>query len=531
MSSSSQIHASLPGRQHSSVIEAPPQHNTEDLNETFQDTNLSDLSSHEIDTNFRKMFSQCDADIETVKYEAVTSKYWGTHFPNIKSVPGWQNRFNKITGAIRLGDPYEVTLNDLTYYFSKEHRIYTRGSRTENRGEAYYVAHNQGLDPRTRLRYLSRTATSAFETVHETYALRSEMKSEDYMYFLGVLDNLKGAALTLFNAYIYPERENLIAHAWDPQKLHHRANLFNAAEGLTRMFYQALTGYQFDISMDDLIAYEAAISNAVHELRNDKALMSHISNHDHAKRFKIQEVDHPLIIAANAHANAQRFGKVDCIVGLPFGGLQSSFATRFAMQAVHGSLPSILAVPLSTHSGWMRNKKHISAHSIQDYVRHKLDLPLTQYSNENPHPTMSVLVTDDNSNTGGTFNIMRHALEGAGIKPENIHMSVVEHDPGRIRIKQNSFDSETIRPSEDVATSEDLVELSQSIANPAYFPTAAGKVPIRGVVEDGDKRVRDIQMRRDYVNRLLNQPTTSYRNFTSQAQTEDTRKLRNWLQE
>jgi hypoxanthine phosphoribosyltransferase len=183
-------------------------------------------------------------------------------------------------------------------------------------------------------------------------------------------------------------------------------------------------------------------------------------------QFKLQEIDHPLILSLAAYQTARNFPSVDHLLCLPSGGTQFGIATELMyeyMSKVYGTefIPKLSSLVLSTHAGRRGNGTLLGR---EDVVTRLRELSVSG---------KDVLLLDDNSNTGLTLQIAKDALSEVGV--HSVHVSLAELDPLRILYKQTDID-----PPEEVA----------NLLHPD-FDSVASIVPI--VVYDGS---RDIQLRK-----------------------------------
>lgn len=119
-----------------------------------------------------------------------------------------------------------------------------------------------------------------------------------------------------------------------------------------------------------------------------------------------------------AHEAARKKPNPDLIIGIPSGGTEVAVATGLAYEKLHQdrSSPKIAFVPLSFH---YRDQYGIDLDKLVDILRVSTDIE-----------GRSVLVVDDNSNTGSTIQRMVDAAIGAGAN--NVRVHVAEIDPGRL---------------------------------------------------------------------------------------------------
>jgi hypoxanthine phosphoribosyltransferase len=354
-----------------------------------------------------------------------------------KVVKFCNSHFDPVTGAVRLNpevlasgkaNPLDARLRE----FFREgasgddgvgsERVFQRSGKLLARGASFYAAMDDLLTIPDKLDRIER------DIIETTKILRlvdqKKIDGELFWLVLGALDYAKSHSLSLYNAVTFEERKGQLSQDSDYQMA--KASSLKLAELSTITFYRFLLGHDIQIPSVKLRHVAETVRDIVDYLRTKRL---------DTKALKLQECDHPLVIALHANENALRFYETEVIVALPLGGLQSGFVTRFAFNEVLGTNPDLLIVPLSTHNGSEKQSRHLSVDEIVDHI-------LT-----GSVKGKNVLVTEDNSNTGRTAKIISDALRKA--HAVDVHVAVIEKDPRRVFIKQ-ALTSEGERKAKDL---------------------------------------------------------------------------------
>jgi len=245
---------------------------------------------------------------------------------------------------------------------------------------------------------------------------RDSLNKTDYLYYLGALDYFKSHSISLYQVITHAERKGVL----DSDSSYARCKAFSLALSKfgVRAFFQHALGH--GVGDNKGLELYQTLLNEVFDYLHSPQFAPKLSE---PGRFKLQECDHPAVIGLNAHENARKFANTEVIVALPLGGLQPGLATQFAFTLVYDKEPALITAPLSMHSGQETSIGHISNETLTEMLlKHNVT-------------GKSVLVTEDNSNTGNTVTAITRALYAAGAK--EVHVSLAELDITRIKLKQN----------------------------------------------------------------------------------------------
>jgi phosphoglycolate phosphatase-like HAD superfamily hydrolase/hypoxanthine phosphoribosyltransferase len=388
----------------------------------------------------------------TQSVEAYASAAWSSEYPSLKTVENFADSFGPIAGDIRVDQL--GTHPALVDYFTDE-RTHKIGDSLSLRGHNYFVCVDRRLEPAERVTIMMDELSLAITTLESVN--RSQLNPMDLLPYLGVLDNAKQQALSLFHAYTYNERREGIPN--NTEYLQLRNDLINIAERTTRSFFEACMGREFTspLTTTDVDNLQTEI------LKTDVNL--------HPKGLKLQELDHPLKVMLAAHNLAQT-QPFDTVVGFPSGGSQIAIATALAGETLHALAArsiKVIYIPLSQHSGTVKG----SEVPISDVL---LDASVEAFRKE--LEGRHVMIVDDNSTTGST--ITRGAKSIEKLAPSSVRSGVGELDPQRTLIRARAAKNGLVT---DIANMEHKL-----------FDGASGVVPITNT---------DVQLRKEYAGHVL----------------------------
>jgi orotate phosphoribosyltransferase len=184
------------------------------------------------------------------------------------------------------------------------------------------------------------------------------------------------------------------------------------------MYYQTLLGlpYDSDLDMHALLACLEVSSQFL------------ISSHPEPSHIKIQELDHPMIITLAVHEAMINHSDIDTVVTLPSGGTQLGILLQMGLelerreQGRSEGVP-LLLIPLSIHSG---KKNYGSALTPQEIAAR---VPTDDVLGK------TLLLIEDNSNTGESIRIVQEGLSQAGA--QDVRAVLAEVDPTRAILKHS----------------------------------------------------------------------------------------------
>jgi FMN phosphatase YigB (HAD superfamily)/pyrimidine operon attenuation protein/uracil phosphoribosyltransferase len=385
------------------------------------------------------------------------SDLWSKEFVSLKNISNFADLFGGLSGDLRVDKI--SSHSDLAEYFD-ESRMKQVDDKITLRGPRYYTCIDSRLEPRERMTTMIdelRTAISVVETVD-----RAAIGPEDLPGYLGVLDNAKQQALSIFHAFTYEERQKGIES--NVEYLRMRAQIFDVAARTTRSFYEACTGRAFTTPCS-----REAIDEIEATLGDDFTVLQPAG-------LKLQELDHPMKIMQSAY-NMSKIDSHDTIIGFPSGGSQLAIATALATEMVHDKQAmsvDVICLPISHHSG---TKKERTAQLDDESLDASTALFREKIKNKR------VMIVDDNSSTGIT--IIRGERSVGRFDPLSVASGVAELDPRRILIR---------------ADQAALGEIIAGVANMEHklFYAASGVVPIG---------MHDVQLRKEFANQILDLQT------------------------
>jgi hypoxanthine-guanine phosphoribosyltransferase len=289
---------------------------------------------------------------------------------------------------------------------------------------------------------------------------RESLQGQDYLGYLGILDYIKQHTLCLFHVLTYPERfGNFTA---DDEYLKFRNIAIELISTNTKAFYQACIGQRFDPEF-----------SSTDHLANLKELIVFVGTLERDYRqYTLQEVDHPIRMMVHVNQLLQMYPETNTIIPVMSGGTQSALLATEGLKLQKTEKLPLTFLPLSTHSAKMNFGNVFTLQTLLLFLSQSEDLIKGQ----------NILVTEDNSNSGQTAQMIYAALITLGAR--SVHISFVEIDPHRIMYKQSS----------------EREKKSEYVSNYLHrdFKSAVGVLPVARYLK------QDYQLRKMYVWRLFN---------------------------
>jgi len=316
--------------------------------------------------------------------------------------------YHPITGAVIVG---EINNSAIADFYDKPGRVGKLRGVSYNRGYRYCVGLDDEIDIDHKLSVIRDDLLDASQVLK---SIEEPKTKPDFLAYTGVADYLKNHALSLFHAISYPHVPNT-AHTQEEYKWIKDSSFMLACK-YTRLYYSILLGRPIQHLFEELD--EQIIDEA-----------SGIISADYRKRratpFKAPEIDHPLRIMYGTYETVNRHPDASVILSLPTGGTQVGIAAHLGYEVLRNRKPKLHWVPVSLYT---RNPVF---NGFPDKAG--LDLYLEQLGLKG----QNVLVTEDNSNTGRTAQLIADSLDRVGVGSRAI--SIVEADP--IRIMYSSEDN------------------------------------------------------------------------------------------
>jgi|GEM_PF-6713042 len=362
------------------------------------------------------------------------TKVWGPG----ESIKNHADSFEPLSGSIYL------TEGDLTTdFFRNPSRLDSLGKTVKNRGLNYYISINP-------LRNNKKEKLAVIEQDIHDLKVALSMEGISWREKAALLDYAKQHALTLYHAIQYPVRFGVLLTS------RHNAILKNSQETAIKVvsdFYSHLLGES--VGTDSIALLESTLQEA-----------KQISMQ--TEYFKMQELDHPMVILGNGYGNATTYKDTDLLVGLPSGGTQLAIVAKLFMNKL-GSNPELGFVPVSTHSAKRTDGREMT------------DARLEKFVSEFDIKDKNVLIIEDNSNTGTTLSRMHNVVEKQN--PKSLHVSVAELDPFRVQVKAHG---EPITATDithpDFSTAVNVVPITRSfLPDRQLRKFAAQKIVYRGL--------------------------------------------------
>lgn len=322
--------------------------------------------------------------------------------------------FHPITGAAQLS---QISDGSIASFYTLPGRAGKLGGRLYNRGYRYYVGSDLDLDIDDKLSIIK-------DDIHDAQSIIGSritpLETGDYLAFTGIADYLKNHALGLFHAISYPHIPGTTYTQEQYRSI--KDHVFDLACRYTRGYYNILLGRLFDgfADSDDLIVDDAlSIISADYKSRK-------------ATPFKIPEIDHPLRIMYGVTKMINRHSHTSVILVLPTGGTQVGIAAQLGYEILRNNKPRLHWVPVSLYSGNPVFNGITDSRMLDLYLE---DLDLMEES---------VLVTEDNSNTGKTAQLIADSLDRIGVAQRSV--SIVEADPIRAMNSKDENISNLLHP-------------------------------------------------------------------------------------
>lgn len=418
-----------------------------------------DSSNLDIEQMLSAVSTTMPRDLSSMYAEAWQSSLWGNNL-SLRDLHNITQNFEPLTGSIKLPNDEQLT----TEFFRHPMRRYVRGGRTESRSKSYYIAVDpEYIESTSKLEVIRNDVIDAVQALNQ---LDGVNHIEAFTERLAVIDYLKQHCLTLFHVLTYPER---FGDQIDDSEYHFFRDIsFQLAQNFTQAFYLTAIGRSVGQPVSNDILQQT-LNLVDYMLRLER----------NYRQYTLQEIDHPLRILAHAHYAITHYPDTDIIVAIPAGGSQTAFCIQAGLKLTAGEKEyPIIDIPLSRHSAQMNYGKV--------FTEEQLAACIERYKHLIEGRT--VLVTEDNSNSGITAQTIYEALIAAGAA--NVRIAFAEIDPHRIMYKQSV--AREARPA--------------NVANYLHldFKSAAGVLPVARHLR------QDYQLRKMYVWKLFDSYKKGY---------------------
>lgn len=413
------------------------------------------------DINIRGMLEHVSEEMEQYLPEiynnALSSELWSDDYVNLLSLENFQSCFEPLTGSIKTSLRFENSV--INNFYSLGERSYIRNGFRETRAKSYYIA----VDPdyisnHEKLAIIQRDLEDCYATLQ--LISRDSLQGQDYLGYLGILDHIKQHTLCLFHVLTYPERfGNFTAN---DEYLRFRNIAIELININTKAFYQGCLGQRFDSGF-----------GSIDHLAKLKELVMFVSTLERDYRqYTLQEVDHPIRMMVHVNQLLRMYPDTNTIIPILSGGTQAALLVKEGLKLQKTQELPVIYLPLSTHSAKMNFGNVFNLETLLLFLSQYEDLIKGQ----------NILVTEDNSNSGQTAQMIYEALMTLGAR--SVHVSFVEIDPHRVMYKQSS-------------TREKKSEYVSNYLHPD-FKSAVGVLPVARHLR------QDYQLRKMYVWRLFN---------------------------
>lgn len=298
-------------------------------------------------------------------------------------------------------------------FFSREGRLSKKGNDYIFRGANYLVSIDPTLEVRQKLDLLASDFVDAVDALSLDGASFSQ---ENYVEQSAVLDYLKNAAVTIFNALIQEEKIGKF-HLDDKEYQQIRLFAIQLARYATQAYYAHLMGREDD--------YTLAMTMLIEQYEKMQLVIEYIEREYRegvfsSRHFTRPEAGHPLVIAASAFTAVKNVDPLpDTVIGLPSGGTELAFAQQYAYGALRQHYPEFVLIPLSLHSikDAFGDDKKVDKGGFKDFLR----------SREKLLQGKKILIVEDNSSTGRTIQELHDMLIEL-FATQTVNVSVAEAD-------------------------------------------------------------------------------------------------------
>lgn len=312
------------------------------------------------------------------------------------------------------------------------------------RGPRYVLALDPQFSVVQKLNYYNEDISDAINTLKRVDII----SAKQYLEYAPVLDYLKNALLTLFNAYTHKEKKlqfDLNNEKYQTTRL----KFLNSIVVAIYCYYLSLVN-QLKPSDLELLLKEIdndtleSISNTIHlEFRNFSFS---------SKSVVRPEASHPLLLMGYAFRMSKKFRNCDYTFGLPSGSTEVACLIHSIIKNYFQNSSNVLClIPISFHS--IDNPLE----SSNPAYRRILDiLPVDNYMHK------TAILIDDNSATGITLEKTKELIE-ARYEKIKLHCSVVEADLIRIDLNLR-------------------MDINTSYTNHQIFKDSVGVLPISRII-------------------------------------------------
>lgn len=260
------------------------------------------------------------------------------------------------------------------------------------------------------------------EGINSLHQISGELQNQPYE-LSPILDYIKNAVVTVFNAYV--QSEKVADFHFDDEKYQtQRQMLIDYMRSTVRVYYLSLIDAVTPKELEDL-TNEANKDNF---LRIVESIRRGYKEYTFSSRFIVRpEAKHPLTNLGSAYLMAEEYPDTDTVVGFPSGSTELACLTADALEYLHGRKVSLLLFPFSLHSALLQFGIKRTA---QEVLQELCEYNVSELNDKN------VLVIDDNSSTGGTVASGVEAIVNAS-SPKNVDYGVAEIDVIRSQLTPN----------------------------------------------------------------------------------------------
>jgi predicted NAD-dependent protein-ADP-ribosyltransferase YbiA (DUF1768 family)/hypoxanthine phosphoribosyltransferase len=316
------------------------------------------------------------------------------------------------------------------------------------RGPRYLAAIDESLSVTQKLQIFIEDVQSGLDLLRQG---QFDLERQ-YLELTPVLDYIKNALITLYNAYTHRERLGSLQLKNQTYQSLKRELLIAVNESVISFYLSLVNRLSSEQTNKLLDSFESDIVTKIHDMISTEFKMFQFSSRTVVR----PESCHPLVLAAFAYNIAETYPNTGLVLGLPSGGTEIACLIHKYLEFFKGRKNQLVLLPISIHSSKYDFNFNMKRRGSKFQRGFKSFFPKT-----NPDGSFQdALLVDDNSCTGETLAIadklvMRH------YKKAKLTIKVAEADTTRAKLK-----------------AEDSSVQNLLIASPEIFSESVNILPI-----------------------------------------------------
>lgn len=336
------------------------------------------------------------------------------------SNPNFLNDFT-LSGSLKISSM--DMLGDSKEFFTKDGRFFEKNTVLKKefilRGPRYIAAIDPHLSVLQKLRIYYEDVCDGIDFISN----RIFNQNKKYIELSPILDYIKNALVTLYNAFTHKEKLGQL-ELRNPIYQSQKKELLFAVEEAVICYYLSLVNE----CSEDMILKLTSVLNKNHIKKIIDTIADEFKDFKFSSKAMVRpEASHPLILAAFAHNLFEKFPNVKIIFGLPAGGTELTCLVHKYWEYKSGKNTLMVLLPISLHS--LKN----------DFGRRRKSKLSKQYSSLIPSSNLdsssiNSLLIDDNSATGGTIEVAQKFISKYN-KSVRLVCLVAEADTMRTKLR------------------------------------------------------------------------------------------------